>query len=318
MAVSGARPVDRLVAAYNVGLTVVWLVLIARAPQAPLYARWIGLAHLAAAGLPWLLRRGGDRLGPVSRVLRDAYPLLLIGAYWSELGLIHELLHDGANDAVIARLDLALFGAHLHDVWIRALPQLWISETMHFAYVVYYAAIFLPPLAAGLAGRGPAMRDMVFRLLVTYVGCYVIYVLFPVEGPSHTMPRYDGALTAGFFYRLMHDAVAAGDSIGTAFPSSHVAGAVTIAWLGVRWLRPWVAALLVIEAAAVVASTVYTQQHFALDSAAGVVFALALQAVVAPGLERWLGDRVPGRSAAGPPAFEPERVLVRATAGERS
>lgn len=238
---------------------------------------------------------------------------MLILGYWSELGFIRDLLHASANDGPIAALDLAVFGVHLNTVWMPRMPELWLSEVMHFAYFAYYPLIFVPPVVMALLGRTPALRDMTYRLLVTYIGCYVIYIVFPVDGPSHTMARYVGALNDGFFYRLTHGAVHAGDSMGTAFPSSHVAGAVTIAYLGVRWLRPAVAALLVAEAAGVVVATVYTQNHFAIDSLAGIVWALGLQFAVAPALQAALGPAAERRPVPILPSFDP--VCLRATTG---
>ncbi len=296
-------PVDRLLAGYNLLLAAVWSVVLLRTPYAP----WICATHLAATGLPWLLERAKDRLTRAGRALREIYPLLLLVAFWSELGFVRELLHTGANDAPIAALDLALFGVHVNAVWMPGMPYVWLSEVMHFIYFSYYPLIFLPPLVMGLAGRTAAMRDMTFRLLVTYIGCYLIYILFPVDGPSHTTIRYAGALTDGFFYRLTHAAIEVGDSMGTAFPSSHVAGAVTIAYVGWRWCRPAVATLLAIEAAGVCVATVYTQNHFAIDSVAGVVLALALEGVVMPAAVV--------RPVPILPSFHPGPLFARATTG---
>jgi hypothetical protein len=311
--------VDRLVAGYNLLLAVVWGVLLHRAPYAP----WICSAHLAAAALPWLLTRAGDRLSTFGRGLREIYPLLLIGSYWSELGLVRDLLHASNNDAPIAALDQAVFGVHLNAVWMPAMPQVWLSEAMHFIYFAYYLLIFLPPLVVGLMGRTAAFRDMTFRLLVTYIGCYLVYVFFPVDGPRHTMVPYVGTLTDGFFYRLVHGALDAGDSMGTAFPSSHVAGAVTIAFLGFRWLGPRIAALFAVEAVGVVLATVYTQNHFAIDSLVGVAFALTLQIAVAPVLQRALRPALhsarEGRPVPILPSFDPPPLptpfAVRAATG---
>ena len=302
--------VDRLVAGYNLLLVVVWGVLLPRAP----YAAWIFSAHLAVVGLPWLLSRAGDRLTAFGRGLRDIYPLLLIGGYWSELGLIRHLLHASNHDAPIAALDRAVFGVHLNVVWMPGMPQVWFSEAMHGVYFGYYLLIFLPPIVVGMMGRTAAFRDMVFRLLVTYIGCYLVFIFFPVDGPRHTMEPYAGALTDGFLYRLVHGAMDAGDSLGTAFPSSHVAGAVTIAFLGFRWLGPRVATLFAVEAVGVVLATVYTQNHFAIDSMVGVGFALVLQIVVVPALQRAL-QPAGGPTPSSLPSFAPEPVPARAANG---
>jgi len=130
-----------------------------------------------------------------------------------------------------------------------------------------------------------------FGLAVGYLACYAVYLVFPVDGPAHTMARYSGPLTDGFFYQLSMNAVHAGDSLGTAFPSSHVVGAVSMAILATRWFPRPVSLVFSLEATGVVLATVYTQNHFAIDAAVGVTAALILQLFVAPPLEVALARR---------------------------
>jgi membrane-associated phospholipid phosphatase len=249
------------------------------------YAAPIALAHAAALALPWLLDRGAGRYGSFTRTLHDVYPLLLMLAFWTELGFLRPF-HGPTHDAWVTALDLAVFRVHLNVVWMPRMPWLWFSELMHLSYYAYYIIIIGPPLALLLTGRREAMRYVVLRLMVTYLGCYTLYLMFPVDGPGHTMVHYQGAPNTGFFYHLVHEAGDFGDSMGTAFPSSHVAGALTAAWAGWRWFSRPVAILLALEAAGVVVATVYTQNHYAIDVLAGILWAVLLQLTVVPALER--------------------------------
>lgn len=289
------RPADLVVAGYNLVLAAVW----GRVSAAEWYAGWIMAAHALGALVPlWLA--AGPAVPPERRLLaavREIYPLLALLAFWAEIDLLHPIVRPGANDAFVAQLDLALFGRHLNLLWMPAMPQIALSELMHFSYFAYYPLIFLPPLAMAAAGRIEALEDMTLRLMVTYLACYLIYLAFPVFGPTDTMPMYQGDLTQGFFYRLTHAAKEAGNSAGTAFPSSHVAGAVTSAVLAWRWLRRRLAWLVTVQALGVVVATVYTQQHWAVDSLVGLLLALLLQSFAVPFLRDVLspgsGELVP-------------------------
>lgn len=277
---SRVRTVDLVVAGYNLVLTAVWLRLTDVAPAAP----WTAAAHALAASIPAVLGRCAAEPRGAWRLARELYPLAAIGLFWTELGHLHGLGQSPSYDAIVARLDLALFGRHLNLLWMPAMPQRGFSELMHFFYVLYYPLIALPPVAMCLAGRGDALRDMTLRLAVTYLGCYLLYLAFPVIGPAELLPRYEGALTDGMLYQLTHAARAAGDSLGTAFPSSHAAGAVTVAVLGWRWLSRPARWLLTAQAAGVLLATVYTQNHYAVDALAGLVWALGLQLCLVPAL----------------------------------
>ncbi len=276
------RPADWLIAGYNAILALLWGGLWGQVWYAP----WICAAHWSAAVLPALLvlapAAGNGLRGRLMGALREAYSLMWLLSFWTELGLLHPLRSIAAHDGLIAGLDLALFGGHPNLVWMPAMPQLWFSELMHLIYFAYYPLIFLPPLLMGITGRSEALRDITLRLMVTYLGCYLLYLAFPVVGPAALMPHYDGPLTHGFFFQLTHHAREAGDSLGTAFPSSHVAGSVTIAIVARAWLSPRWSGLITLEAVGVVFATVYTQNHYAIDALAGIVWAVALQTVCVP------------------------------------
>jgi membrane-associated phospholipid phosphatase len=289
-------PVDRLVALYNALWLGVWAAFVGRVS----YAGWLLAVHGVALVLPRLLAEARIRSRAV-RGLRDLYPLLWLAAFWRELALLHGVTHARAFDREIAALDLRLFGwhgSHLNLVWMPRMPYPWLSESMHFAYWAYYLLIALPPLAFLVRGRHDALRALVFRLALTYLACFAVYIVYPVYGPRLTLPPYTGPLAHGFFYRLVHASLQAGDSPGCAFPSSHVAGALTIAYAAWRRVPRWAGWLLWLEALGICVSTVYTQNHYPIDVVAGLAWGLALQVVVAPRAARWLA----GRRAEGVPA----------------
>ena len=76
-----------------------------------------------------------------------------------------------------------------------------------------------------------------------YLVCSPIQELVQLEGNA-----IDACKRAGVKKIVLNSALGAGDSPGSAFPSSHVAGAVTIAYACSRWLPPRIATLLWLEA----------------------------------------------------------------------
>ncbi len=277
-------PMDRVLAAYNLALAAVWAISWGAVSHAP----WIALAHVAAATLPWLFARVPEPRSRFSDIVHELYPYVWLGAFWSELDLLRPVLDLTGIDGPVAALDRAVFGVHLHEIWMPAMPQLWFSELMHFSYFFYYALIVLPPLVALLQRRTDALRDLTFRLMVTYLACYVIFVVAPVDGPHFLYEHFQGPHQEGFFYGLVDATQQAGDARGCSFPSSHVAAAVVIALSGWRWFPRWAAVVLTVEAIGVFLSTTYTQNHYAIDAVAGVVYALVLQVTAIPWLRRWL------------------------------
>ncbi len=280
------RPVDYLLIVFNAGFGLLWVSALGRHPD----ALWMVVAHAGAIWLAVLCGRLGPEASGFGRSAGDLYPIALIAIYWLEMGLVREAFHPSTFDAVIAAADRWPFGRHLQQIWMPAMPQVWFSELMFAAYWVYYPIVFVTPLVLVLRRRAAAGR-VVFRTTVAYLACYASYAIFPVDGPSHTMERFVGPHTEGFFYQLVTSAIHAADSMGTAFPSSHVVGVVTMALLATRWFSRPMARLYLLGALGVAVSAVYTQGHFAIDSVAGIAYGVALYAFVSPMLERVLAAR---------------------------
>ncbi len=230
-------PVDWIVAAYNVALILVWLPLAAQSSV----ARWMIGVHAAGLGILWLLVRARPLDWWVSRALREVYPILWLGVFWRELGLHCNLVGSGPNDAYVAHLDRALFGANWSAVWAPAMPAGWFSELMQSFYFAYYVVCALMLLHLILWGGRERMRDTTLRMVLVYAGAYIVYAAAPTIGPMWMAEfhRFAGPGAHGLFRSLNDGLQAAGDAAGTAFPSTHVAGAVTLAWLGWRhYSRP--------------------------------------------------------------------------------
>jgi membrane-associated phospholipid phosphatase len=130
----------------------------------------------------------------------------------------------------------------------------------------------------------------------------LVFTFFPVAGPHYQFPVIGGHLSEGFFYELVHLVLEDGGSKGAAFPSSHVAVAVTILLVSWRHDR-LVATVLAPFVIGLTISTVYGRFHYGIDALAGVLTAVVL-VILARYLQRWLGPKdrsEAGNSATGSP-----------------
>jgi membrane-associated phospholipid phosphatase len=291
------RPVDRLLGAY--------LLLAALAlafPHRPggwaaLLALHLGLGTFLLAGGPRRLQRLAARRLPAagSRVARSVvewYPLLLMPfLYWELPHLAGSLWGGRYFDGLVQAWEHQLFGHQPSTTWAAQWPSLALSEILHGAYLAYYPVIYGVPAILFFRGRLDAFRDTLFALMLTFVLAYLVFIVFPVQGPRYLFPAPGGALADGPLYRLTHAVLEGGSSQGAAFPSAHAAVAVVQAVNAHRHL-PRALPLLVLILAGICAGAVFGGFHYAVDMVAGVGLGL-LAASVAPTLRRGL---VPGRA----------------------
>jgi membrane-associated phospholipid phosphatase len=265
------RPVDHVFAFGNLAFAGLWSTLGAGLPGWPV---WV-MAHVLGAFLPlgWTLLPEPSRPGMI--VLREIYALFGIAVFWTEIGILNRARPEAAfHDAWVRNLDHRLFGRHLHETWKSAVPESWFATSMDVLYLGYYLLVFGLPIVLVLMRHRHAVQDAARRLLATYVGCDLLYALFPVHGPRFALGP--GAGTGTWLASVEDSLRAAGDSPGTAFPSSHVAGVLTAALLARRWLPRPIANVWLLGAFGVAASTIYTQNHYAVDVLGGAVWALVL------------------------------------------
>lgn len=275
------RPVDLLCAASLAALLAVTLV--RRPPPEGWWVQWEYLGLLAGQGVMVFL----DARGRTWRVLHAFYPALAILLVFDSLRIIIPLLNSTPRDALLVRLDHALFGVH-PTVWLERITVPWLTDLMHLAYLTYYPMPILIGCRLWLRGEENAFDKVAFTLVAVYLVSYGGYMLVPALGPSFELRDLQTIPLDGWISPAIREAVVYLEGVKfDAFPSGHTAIAVAVLGLAwrmdqglVRWLAPTVAALIV--------STVYTRYHYVMDVLAGILLGLA-------GV--WLGPGLAGVAA---------------------
>jgi membrane-associated phospholipid phosphatase len=280
------RPVDGIVVDYNLLLALVWVIAWRHAPERAPNGWAAALTHLALAALPWLVDtprgRYTARIASLVALAVDLYPLLVLVGTWAELGPLIAVLYRHTYDLVDLWLDQLVFGTHWHLRLMPGMPWPWLAEVMYGAYFSLYPILVGVPLVLLILQRREALRDYVFSVTLTHLVCFAIYLSFPVLGPwqfgSH------GVVPHGLFYTLSAAVQQGGDSLGTACPSTHVAGSMTIALVAWRRFPRALAIAFAADAVLIALATVYTQNHYAFDVLSGLFVVFVLQAAAAPAL----------------------------------
>lgn len=219
--------------------------------------------------------------------LRHFYPILLYTALYEETGTLNHMFIATYLDRFFMQLDERLFGFQPSVYFMTALPYLPVSELFYMCYFSYYVMI---------AGIGLALYFQDYRRFFHYVSiisfvsyvCYLTYIFLPVTGPlvfrsqipgfpgQEKLPfyplAYPSAIQAGPFFRIMQVIYRHCEIHGAAFPSSHVA--VAISTLYFSWLYlPRIRYPHLVVVVMMCLSTVYCGYHYAIDVLAGVAVA---------------------------------------------
>lgn len=218
--------------------------------------------------LVWLTPRIS---GNYWQFLRNFYPLIFFGFFYSETDYLNNVLFNNL-DRYIVKFELLFFGVHPSVVFSNAIPQVWFSELMNFGYFSYYFLILLLPLWLWVK-RNQSFLYVIFVITFSFYMFYWIFILFPVAGPQFYLPESLRTIPDSGVFRAMVKFVEwLGEGPTAAFPSSHVGIVVIIGVLAFRYAREilWV---YLVFGLLICLSTVYIKAHYAIDVIGGLLFA---------------------------------------------
>jgi membrane-associated phospholipid phosphatase len=212
------------------------------------------------------------------------YPPFLFLFFFEEIGLTVHAIFPGWFDDYLIKADYALFGVH-PTVWIEQFSGYWLNEYMQLVYTSYFLLTIGFGAYLWVKGRRDEFAVFIASTCTAYYLSYVIFVFFPVESPYHTLRHLQQVeLTGGPFTGFINLIEKHGRVHGGAFPSTHVAGAVSVLFSAYRFARPigyWLTALVF----SICVSTVYGRYHYVVDVFAGILMAA---------IGFWLGPRLKG------------------------
>ena len=228
----------------------------------------IALAMIALAIVP-------RRRGRVAAILADWLPLALVPLMYAGLPYVIAGAGRRFGDGAVQGLEHAGWGGQPAQTLAAALPSPLLSEFLHLAYVSYYAVIYVPLFYLFLrrrAGDGGGFDEAAAAVVGTFVACFVMFVVFPVQGPRYLWPGSD--VPDGAVRRAVLAILEAGSSRGAAFPSSHMAVAVVQTLMSYRWRVPG-RGLVAVATLGIGVGAVYGGFHYAIDMVAGAIVGVA-------------------------------------------
>lgn len=202
--------------------------------------------------------------------LHDWYPLAVFIVCFEEVARLSLAIVPRWQDGYLLAIEQRVFSTP-PTVWMGEHGNWVVTELLELGYFSYFLLLMI--VGGVLYGR-PGKRE--FRQVMTasvisYLACYVVFLVFPTEGPHHTLAaQHTAAITGGPFHWLVGLIQTHAGVHGNAFPSSHVAaGLVSLifAWKYAPRLARWLTPLVVL----LCAGAVYDRYHYVSDVIAGLV-----------------------------------------------
>jgi len=217
------------------------------------------LAHLA--------RSEDNRLVMFFRLL---YPVLIVTFFYRFSGKLVGVIVPQFFDAQVIGFEQAIFGVE-PTIWLDQHLSVLLTEVMSAGYFSYYLLIPGLTLALFLGRRDDEIKRFMTATCVTFFMSYLVFILYPVEGPRfHFAEAYQNRID-GVLFRPLVELIIDGVAFrGGAMPSSHVAEAMVVLLFAVRNYRRR-AYFLIPVVVGLALGTIYGRFHYVTDVFIGAV-----------------------------------------------
>lgn len=248
---------------------------------------------------------------PLVQFVRYLYPAFLLGVFFSLTEPVCHMFYAAPFDAALLKLDLLIFGFNPGRDLVHMLgDNYWLSEYMNFAYLSFYLTPWLV-VYFYLAKKKKEFYYTAFTCALVMYVCYFLQSIFPAEGPIYNDPSISRHIVAGPISAFAANFLSNADVPGSAMPSGHIAGTISILLLTWQLFRKafWVTAPLWIS---LCIATVYGHFHYAIDGIAGIAVAAIGVLWVGPMIYcRLFPDLVPDGINPAYPTDEEEEMVFR-------
>lgn len=206
--------------------------------------------------------------------IRTYYPILLYGYFYISVSATNKVFFPDWLDPFFQRIDLLIFGYLPSLEWGLTYTNIWLREWLYFSYFAYYLMIIGLPLLFYLKHR-EAMDEVVFVLSFVFFFCYFVYSWLPVVGGRYIPLAHELTKQSqgGPFTWVMALIYTKSPHWGGAFPSSHIAIALVLSLLALKYFRKLGYAFLFVSFFLAIA-TVYCHYHWFIDTVFGILTGL--------------------------------------------
>lgn len=215
-----------------------------------------------------------DKSGLLKFIYDLGFPVFSVVVFFETVGNIVHDINPYDIDALLAEIDLAVFGVH-PTVFLERTISPFLTDALQIAYSSYY---FLPVILGIVLLKNKKENEFanaLFLILLCFYLSYAGYMLFPALGPRFYLSSLQTVELKGFLVtEMIQETLNRLEGIKRdAFPSGHTAIALTVLYASYKFKLKifWIFLPFVIG---LIFSTVYCRYHYVIDVAAGILLAI--------------------------------------------
>ena len=226
-----------------------------------------------------------ERDGRFRHFLRYLYPVLLFTFLYRATGGMMFLFFDHFFDPQLVAFEKAILGIHPTLYFDEHMLNVVTTEILSACYFLYYPLVPIFMAAVYIRGDYGVVKESMAAVCLTFVMSYLLFALYPVEGPRwHFAAAYLHEIEGPVFRPMVDLVIRNGAVRGGCMPSSHFGVTLVLLIYATRYYRRWLW-LLVPVTLGLAGGTVWGRFHYVSDVVVGgliALFAVFVAAKLAP------------------------------------
>ncbi len=274
--ISRMKPFDHLVVIYS------WFIFVITINLARPIENYIGVLifHLGAIVIVLLLAYIGEKSdNRIVTLFRLLYPVILMIFFYETSGKLVHVVFSNFLDYQVVAFERSLFGVS-PTIWLDQRLSVFRTEIFSASYFSYY--LLIPGLSLFLFFHRKDAEIIRFMTATcaAFFFSYMIFILYPVEGPRHFLAtQYENVISGPVFRPLVELIIENGAFHGGAMPSSHCAVALIVMLFAIKNYsrKAWFLIPVILGLAA---GTVYGRFHYISDVIVGLIIGAVCYGII--------------------------------------
>ncbi len=277
-------PFDLLVIGYCLAMLALLLVFGRFAPE--YYDEWLFYSGMAAAAA-LIIRFAREDSIPSVRLLRILYPALMFTFFYRATGGVMLLVFDHFHDSRIVAFETSIFSIEPTLYIDKQFLNLWLNEIFSFCYFSYYLMLPVFLITLAVKRQQELLKQSLTAVALTFFVSYLLFVLYPVEGPRwHLAGAYLHQVDGPLFRSLVTEIIDHAAVRGGCMPSSHVGVALVLLLFTFKLSKRAGWALLPLNIGLAI-GTFWGRFHYVSDVVVGAIIGVGSTLVIWKCYSRW-------------------------------
>ena len=172
-----------------------------------------------------------DSKNKINKFIRYFLPAILFSFFYTMRGGLMFLLFDSFFDWQLTAFELSIFSVNPTLYIDQHLLNVWLNEIISFCYFSYYFMIPVFMFTLFFKKDYNILISFLSSTCVMFFCSYMLFFLYPIEGPRwHFEGLYQNSIDGHFFRQMVEYVIANGAVRGGCMPSSHF-GVALVIWM---------------------------------------------------------------------------------------